>query len=168
MIFIPIGILIMLTKINFTLTEEDSFMYYQYKLGVFLILVTGLFSCDGSEESQQSDLASPPENITLMLTPEKELTTDEIVADSSATFKTSKKINYSAFNETKFNITLFITNIGGTELARYYIKAGDFVDISVQLDAAATEIDMRWHYLEYIKKERALVAELSHVNFNGF
>ncbi|HCM47961.1 MAG TPA: hypothetical protein DIS98_10830 [Colwellia sp.] len=143
-------------------------MYYQYKLGVFFVLVTGLLSCGGGEESQQPNLASPPENVTPILPPEKELTTDEIVADPSATFKTSKKINYSAFNETTFNITLFITNIGGTELARYYIKAGDFIDISVQLDAAATEIDMRWHYLEHIKKERALVAELSHVNFNGF
>jgi hypothetical protein len=63
---------------------------------------------------------------------------------------------------------LFITNSSGSELARYYIKAGEFTDVSIQLDTAVTEIGMRWHYLEQVKKERILVADLSHINFSGF
>jgi hypothetical protein len=158
----------MLMKINYTLNKEDKFMLHQFKSGVLFLLVTGLFSCGGSEDSQQPNLDTSPENSTPILLPEKELTTDEIVADPSATFKTSNKINYSVLNETNLNVTLFITNSSGSELARYYIKAGEFTDVSIQLDTAVTEIGMRWHYLEQVKKERILVADLSHINFSGF
>lgn len=173
---IPIGT-ILLMKITYTLIKEDNLMCYQYKLGVFLLMVSGLFSCGGGEDSQQANPASPPENntpvaqvenSTPILLPQEELTIDDIVAQPSATFKTSNVVTYSALNETNFNITLFITNNDGGELARYYIKAGEFTNISLQLDLAATEISMRWHYLEQVKKEHILIAELSHINFTGF
>ena len=201
---IPIGISLMLMKINYTLNEEEKFMYYHYKLGIILLLLSSLISCGESEEDQQDKLASPsengssappsensssapapenntsapapanstsapaPANSTSAPAPAKELVSDEIIADESATFATSKTVNYSALNETELNITLFITSNNGIDLARYYIKAGEFIDITIQLDIAATEIGMRWHYHEQVKKDHVLLANLTHINFTGF
>ncbi len=174
---ITIGISLMLMKINYTLNEEDKFMYYHYKLGIILLLLFSLISCGEGEEGQQAELASPSENstsapssenVTSASPPAKELVSDEIIADENATFATSKTVNYSALNETELNITLFITSYNGSELARYYIKAGEFIDIMVQVDIAATEIGMRWHYHEQVKKDHVLLANLTHINFTGF
>jgi hypothetical protein len=173
-------------KVNYTLSKEDKFMYYHYKFGLILLLLSSLISCGGNEEDQQDKLASPLENSTSAPpsensssapapednisapAPANELVTDEIIADANAKFTTSKKVSYSALNETELNMTLFITSNNGSELARYYLKAGEYVDITVQLDIAITEITMRWHYHEQVKKEHVRLANLTHINFNGF
>ncbi len=168
--YIPTGT-IMPMKVNYTLSKEDNFMRNQYKFGVCFLVVTSLFSCGGggsSDNSQQQELTPPPENVAPITQPKPILTAADIVADPNATFKTSKKVDYSAYNESDIDITLFVINSDGDKLARYHIKAGEFADISVQLDSAAVEIGMRWHQLEHVKKEYALITELSNVYFTGF
>jgi len=168
--YIPTGTIILM-KINYTLSKEDNFMCNQYKLGVCFLVVTSLFSCGGggsSDNSQQQELIPPPENVVPIPQPDQIVTTADIVADPNATFKTSKKVDYSAYNESDIDITLFVIDSDGDKLARYYIKAREFADISVQLDSAEVEIGMRWHHLEHVKKEYALVTEISNVYFIGF
>jgi hypothetical protein len=92
----------------------------------------------------------------------------EILAQPDATFKTTKALDYLAYNESDNNITLFITNTDGNRLARYHIAAGEFTEVKVQLQTDETTIIVRWHLLERVEKHYIEVDDLAYISFDGF
>ncbi len=160
-------------------------MNYISKLTSMAVLIFAITSCGGEENTQAHETPKPLESepVTESETvtdsepvtdsesvPEQliELSSLEILANPEATFKTTKRLNYLAYNEADINITLFITNRDGEQLARYHIHAGDYAKVKIQLQADDQIVIMRWHHLEHVQKEYIEVADLSDISFNGF
>ncbi len=161
------GTVVMLTKIKFIMTKEELTMNYFRIMTILLLpfIVIGLTACGGGEGD---DSAATPTVPPVTSPPVEELNSDEILADPNASFKTSKAVEFAAYNESDTNITFFVFDNLGTVLARYYIDAGSFADVNIQLAAAEQTIAISWNYREHFKKQDIELADLTQVNFSGF
>ncbi len=142
-------------------------MNYISKLAMVTLPLFGLIACGGEENTDTQVQPIPVEN-TPIVEQEKQLNTLEILAQPDATFKTTKTLTYTAYNESDNNITLFITNTDGNRLARYHIAAGEFTQVKVQLQTDETTIIVRWHLFEHVEKQYVEVADLAYISFDGF
>jgi hypothetical protein len=154
-------------KVIYILNREGINMNYISKLAMVTLPLFGLIACGGEEnidtQAQPITVESAP-----IIEQEKELNSLEILAQPDATFKTTKALDYLAYNESDNNITLFITNTDGNRLARYHIAAGEFTEVKVQLQTDETTIIVRWHLLERVEKHYIEVDDLAYISFDGF
>jgi hypothetical protein len=151
----------------YILNKEGINMNYIRKLAMVALPLFGLIAC-GGEENTDTQTQPISVEISPIVEQEKELNSLEILAQPDATFKTTKTLDYLAYNESENNITLFITNTDGNRLARYRITAGDYVQVKVQLQKDETTIIVRWHLLENVEKHYVEVADLAYISFDGF
>ena len=142
-------------------------MNYIRKLAIVALSLFGLIACGGEENTDTQAQPIPVESSPIV-EQEKEFNSLEILAQPDATFKTTKTLDYLAYNESDNNITLFITNTDGNRLARYHIAAGEFTEVKIQLQTDETTIIVRWHLLERVEKHYIELDDLAYISFDGF
>jgi len=98
----------------------------------------------------------------------EELVTEEVLADPDASFKVTQHVDYTAYNNSDVNVTLFIYDSLQKVVARHYIKSNDSAEVSVQLPTSTQTVSMSWHYREHVLQDAADVLGISTVNFSGF
>jgi len=142
-------------------------------------LISVLFSlsgCGGGGGSESGTPAASSEPVTQTTQTETQteteetetdLSTEDVLADPDASFKTSKTVNYDAYNDSDVNVTLYIYNRDNKAIARHYIKSGELSKVKLQVPTAHQIISVAWHYREFVQTEQLTLADLTSISFTG-
>lgn len=147
----------------------ENIMLNLYKKFRFIILPIMITACGGGGGGGgSSDSAPPPaaeEDTTVV---ESTVETKDSLASPDALFNTSKSMQYTAYNTSSYDVTLFVYNDRDTLMTRTQIPANTQKTLSYEVAMADSQVTHTWRYREHVLSEDTLTTDLASVEFSSF